>query len=133
MTRRRLPAWLASLALLIHLLSMPLSGLLPADAKRLLGWSGHCPLMQAQVQQAHALHPPAVHGEHDPGTHGAHGGMPPCCCCAGSVGLATLPGAAPQLPQHTAGQLTRLAESHVHRPSPRQQWPALNPRASPLA
>ena len=51
MTRRRLPAWLASLALLIHLLSMPLSGLLPADAKRLLGWSGHCPLMQAQVQQ----------------------------------------------------------------------------------
>ena len=65
MTRRRLPAWLASLALLIHLLSMPLSGLLPADAKRLLGWSGHCPLMQAQVQQAHALHPPAVHGEHD--------------------------------------------------------------------
>lgn len=44
MNRRRLPAWLASLALLMHLLSMPLSGMLPADAKRLLGWSGHCPL-----------------------------------------------------------------------------------------
>ncbi|GLZ27148.1 hypothetical protein Pstu01_38170 [Stutzerimonas stutzeri] len=52
MTRRRLPAWFASFALLIHLLSMPLSGLLPADAKRLLGWSGHCPLMQAQAQPA---------------------------------------------------------------------------------
>jgi hypothetical protein len=131
MTRRRLPAWLASLALLIHLLSMPLSGLLPAESKRLLGWSGHCPLMQAQ--QAHALHQSAVHGEHDQGSHGAHGRMPPCCCCAGSVGLAALPEASPQLPQQTAGHLTRVAEASAHRPSPRQQWPALNPRASPLA
>lgn len=49
MTRRRLPAWLASLALLIHLLSMPLSGLLPAESKRLLGWSGHCQIGRAHV------------------------------------------------------------------------------------
>lgn len=135
MTRRRLPAWLASLALLIHLLSMPLSGLLPTDAKRLLGWSGHCTLMQAQAQaqaqqHSHALHESTAHGEHEPS---AHGGMPPCCCCAGSVGLAALPGASPQLPQQTAGHLTRVAEAGAHRPSPRQQWPALNPRASPLA
>lgn len=123
MTRRRLPAWLASLALLIHLLSMPLSGLLPTETKRLLGWSGHCPLMQAQAQQhSHALHEST-----------AHGGMPPCCCCAGSMGLAALPGAAPLLPQEIRGGPVLAVEAGAHRPSPRQQWPALNPRASPLA
>ena len=132
MNRRRLPAWLASLALLIHLLSMPLSGLLPAETKRLLGWSGHCPLMQAQVQQSHALHESAVHGENDSGTHGAHG-MPPCLCCAGSVGLAALPGASALLPLQPVGHPIHVAESRDHWPSPRQQWPALNPRASPLA
>lgn len=127
MTRRRLPAWLASLALLVHLLSMPLSGLLPAESKRLLGWSGHCPLMQAQ-QHSHALHESTAHGEHEPS---AHGGMPPCCCCAGSMGLAALPGAAPLLPQEMRGGLVVAVEARSHRPSPRQQWPALNPRASP--
>jgi len=130
MNRRRLPAWLASLALLIHLLSMPLSGLLPAESKRLLGWSGHCPLMQAQLQQSHALHGPAEHGGHEPATHG---GMPPCCCCAGSMGVAALPGAAPLLPQEIRGGPVLAVEAGAHRPSPRQQWPALNPRASPLA
>ena len=130
MTRRRLPAWLASLALLIHLLSMPLSGLLPAETKRLLGWSGHCPLMQAQLQQSHALHGSAEHGEHEPATHG---GMPPCCCCAGSIGLAALPAPSLQLPQDVQGGSVRIAETRVHHPSPRQQWPSLNPRASPLA
>lgn len=131
MTRRRLPAWFASLALLIHLLSMPLAGLLPADAKRLLGWSGHCALMQVQAQQhAHALHDSARHGEHEPSSHG---GMPPCCCCAGSIGLAALPAPSLQLPQDVQGGAVRIAETRVHRPSPRQQWPALNPRASPLA
>ncbi|MBX7270273.1 DUF2946 domain-containing protein [Stutzerimonas chloritidismutans] len=129
MTRRRLPAWLASLALLIHLLSMPLSGLLPAETKRLLGWSGHCPLMQAQ-QHSHARHESTARGEHEPS---AHGGMPPCCCCAGSMGLAALPGAAPLLPQEMRGGLVVAVEARSHRPSPRQQWPALNPRASPLA
>ncbi len=129
MTRRRLPAWLASLALLIHLLSMPLSGLLPAESKRLLGWSGHCPLMQAQ-QHSYALHESTARGEHEPS---AHGGMPPCCCCAGSMGLAALPGAAPLLPQEMRGGLVIAVEARSHRPSPRQQWPALNPRASPLA
>jgi len=126
MTRRRLPAWLASLALLIHLLSMPLSGLLPAETKRL-----HCPLMQVQAQQhAHTLHESTAHGEHEPS---AHGGMPPCCCCAGSMGLAALPGAALLLPQEMRGGLVVAVEAYAHRPSPRQQWPALNPRASPLA
>ncbi|WP_226686236.1 DUF2946 family protein [Stutzerimonas stutzeri] len=129
MTRHRLPAWFASFALLIHLLSMPLSGLLPADAKRLLGWSGHCPLMQAQ-QHSHALHESTAHGEHEPS---AHGGMPPCCCCAGSMGLAALPGAAPLLPQDIRGGPVLIVEARAYRPSPRQQWPALNPRASPLA
>ena len=89
MNRRRLPAWLASLALLMHLLSMPLSGMLPADAKRLLGWSGHCPMQQAGVSPGHAMHGAETAGEHGSGTH--HGGMPPCCCCAGSIGLAALP------------------------------------------
>ncbi|MBK3869903.1 DUF2946 domain-containing protein [Pseudomonas stutzeri] len=128
MTRRRFPAWLASLALLIHLLSMPLSGLLPADAKRLLGWSGHCPQMQAQ--QSHALHESAAHGEHEPSTHG---GMPPCCCCAGSIGLAALPSPSPLLPQQAGGRLILAVDARAHRLSPRHQWPALNPRASPLA
>ncbi|MBS9724989.1 DUF2946 domain-containing protein [Stutzerimonas stutzeri] len=131
MNRRRLPAWLASLALLMHLLSMPLSGMLPADAKRLLGWSGHCPMQQADVSPGHAMHGAETAGEHGSGTH--HGGMPPCCCCAGSIGLAALPAPSLQLPQDVQGGAVRIAETRVHRPSPRQQWPSLNPRASPLA
>ncbi|MCQ4326006.1 hypothetical protein CXK94_03120 [Stutzerimonas stutzeri] len=130
MKHRRLPAWLAGLALLMHLLSMPLAGMLPADAKRLLGWSGHCPAMQAALHRAHALHASAAPAEHDPGSHS---GMPPCCCCAGSVGLAALPSAAPSLPQEAGASVISRTEPRSHWPLPRQRWPALNPRASPLA
>src|SRR3546814_15728739 len=118
MTRRRLPAWLASLALLIHLLSMPLSGLLPAETKRLLGWSGHCPLMQAQ-QHSHARHESTARGEPEPS---AHGGIPPCRRCAGSMGLAAPPGAAPLLPPEMRRRLVVAVEARPTPPAPRTHW-----------
>lgn len=129
MKHHRLPAWLACLALLLHLLSMPLSDTLPADAGRLLSGNGHAPVTHADAHQLHGLHVAATTNEHE---HGDHGGMPPCCC-AGTPCLAALPGtSAPILPD-AAGPSYAGAERRTLSPSPRERWPALNPRASPLA
>lgn len=55
-----------------------------------------------------------------------------CWCCSGAAPLLALPGYPPQLhnpPTLHAGHLPLLAD---YQPTPRQLWPALNPRASPL-
>lgn len=126
MKRHRLPAWLAGLALLIHLLSMPLSGV-PADAGRLLDGSDPAPAAQGE-HALHLLHAAATPAEHP---HDGHAGMPPCCC-TGAMGLAALPGATlPSL--EAAGRSYAPGESHASQSSPRERWPAINPRASPHA
>lgn len=123
MTRRHFPAWLAILALLTHLLAMSTASL-SADAGTHVG-------KHAQTAHSHG-HPESVaatHSEH----HGAgHAGMLQCCC-AGFVGLAALPFDPPRLPELLVRQVSLLPERPAALPLPREQWPALNPRASPLA
>lgn len=56
-----------------------------------------------------------------------------CWCCLGAAPLLALPSYTPQLhnpPVLPAGHSPQLAD---YQPTPRQLWPALNPRASPPA
>ncbi|WP_028241536.1 hypothetical protein [Stutzerimonas azotifigens] len=128
MTRRRLPAWLAGLAFLTHLLSMSLPGMPSAEARQPSGAHGQAPVAAEQ----HAGHMAPSPAQPDHGGMG-HAGMLQCCCGAGHVGLAALPFEPPRLPEQLARRIDSLPEVPPALPSPRQQWPALNPRASPLA
>lgn len=125
MSRRRFPAWLAILALLTHLLAMSAMGM-PVDVP---------PAPSGPALDPHA-HPVDAHGPAE-GRHAghdsaAHAGMLQCCC-AGFSGLAALPFEPPRLPERRVRQVGPLPEAPASLTLPRQQWPALNPRASPLA
>mgnify|MGYP006166369355 CR=1 FL=1 len=62
-----------------------------------------------------------------------HSTMQHCWCCSGAAPLLALPGHSPRLllSEHDLNSPQPLL-AHYH-PTPRQQWPALNPRASPQA
>ncbi|WP_029404768.1 DUF2946 family protein [Stutzerimonas stutzeri] len=126
MTRRCFPAWLATLALLTHLLAMSVAGL-PADVQRVDGNPN--PTHHAEEHTAHADAAPARHAGHEGVGHG--GALQ--CCCAGFSGLAALPFDPPRLPDRLVRRVGLLPERPFAVPLPRDQWPALNPRASPLA
>lgn len=61
-----------------------------------------------------------------------HSTMQHCWCCSGSAPVVALPAHIPKLYfaaiEHGHSQIP----DHLKRPTPRQQWPSLNPRASPL-
>jgi len=130
--RRRVPIWIAALALLLHLFAMPLMG---AGAQ---GMSGHCPMAEASRHvsshfTAHNGHATAIsHAAQDSESvprPAHHLGMP--CCCAGSASMAAIPATATEL--HEARQVQRKALPLDMAPplSLRYRWPNLNPRASP--
>lgn len=130
---RHLPVWLAAIAMLLHLLAMPLMG---AD---LSGISSHCQTSgpgehgAAHLQYTHAG--PADHaaaqGQPEP-VHGKHLAMP-CCCAGGHAVLASTTGSTGELHEPRRIALERLAPVAVPRIPPRYRWPSLNPRASPFA
>ncbi|MBV4539329.1 DUF2946 domain-containing protein [Pseudomonas urmiensis] len=129
MPPRRHIAWIACLAVLFNLLAMPLSSAAPKSATEQLLWGAFCSSMGAKAKlDVKAL------AKIDLGDQGdAHANMQHCWCCSGAAPLLALPGQPPQLhsPAHLSiGQLPNLAR---YQPTPRQLWPALNPRASPLA
>jgi len=126
MPRRCFPAWLATLALLTHLLTMVSAGV-PVDGERVHTGADHN--VHLQAGHAHAEPAPTSHGEHD---KAGHAGMLQCCC-AGFSGLAALPFDPPRLADRLVRKSGPLPDLPSTLPSPRQQWPALNPRASPLA
>jgi len=61
-----------------------------------------------------------------------HSNMQHCWCCSGSAPLVALPGHAPQLYFARFESNRSVAPAPLQTPTPRQQWPSLNPRASPL-
>ncbi|MDR6711967.1 hypothetical protein J2W83_001562 [Pseudomonas hunanensis] len=129
MPPRRHIAWIACLAVLFNLLAMPLSSAASKGAAEQLLWGAFCSSMGAKAKlDVQAL------AKIDLGDQGGdQANMQHCWCCSGGAPLLALPGQAPQLsspPQFSLGQLPSLAD---YQPTPRQLWPALNPRASPLA
>ncbi|MEN2397824.1 DUF2946 domain-containing protein [Pseudomonas halotolerans] len=134
MSRQRLAfAWIACFAVLFNMLAMPLSGSNGAmaqaqsPAEQLL-WGSFCSSSGTKLV-AISL------GKFEQSTpqNDDHSTMQHCWCCAGSPPLVALTAHVPQL--YLDAQPAHRGPAHplLDSPTPRQQWPSLNPRASPLA
>ncbi|MBC3436248.1 DUF2946 domain-containing protein [Pseudomonas sp. BW16M2] len=129
MPPRRHIAWIACFAVLFNLLAMPLSSAAPKGPAEQLLWGAFCSSMAGKAKvDVQAL------AKIDLGTQSDDSAsMMNCWCCLGAAPLLALPGYPPQLhnpPVQPAGHPPQLA---AYQLTPRQLWPALNPRASPLA
>lgn len=131
MNRRRLAfAWIACLAVLFNMLAMPLSGAMAqaasSPAEQIL-WSSFCTGsgMKMVAIDIGATDQKAPHND-------SHSNMQHCWCCSGGAPLLALPGHSPQLYFAQFESNRSVAPASLQTPTPRQQWPSLNPRASPL-
>ncbi|WP_053147974.1 DUF2946 domain-containing protein [Pseudomonas sp. P97.38] len=131
MSRQRLAfAWIACFAVLFNMLAMPLSGNAGAKAEapvEQLLWGSFCSSSGTKLV-AMSL------GKLEQGTprNDDHSTMQHCWCCAGSTVLTALSGHAPQLYLDAQPAHRTATQRPLDSPTPRQQWPSLNPRASPL-
>ncbi|NKQ09939.1 DUF2946 domain-containing protein [Pseudomonas sp. SST3] len=124
---RRAFIWITALAVLLHLFAMPLM----SAGAQMPDTAGHCPKAQASQHGIAAHDGHAGHGGESAPQPAHHLGMP-CCCAAGSAGLAAIPISASELQAPRRVQLSVLQLSTAPPLSPRYRWPSLNPRASPL-
>lgn len=128
MSRHRLAfAWIACFAVLFNMLAMPLSGAAPKTASEQLLWGSFCTASGSKLVAISLGKTDQSAPQHDD-----HSTMQYCWCCSGSAPLVAIPtGFSKWFADQTEARLTR----EIHSPallSPRQQWPSLNPRASPL-
>lgn len=127
MPRQRLAyAWIACIAVLVNMLAMPLSAAAPKGQAEQLLWGAFCSGSGTQLV-AISL------GQTEPGpANDDHSVMQHCWCCSGSAPVLALPAQPPRLllPEQAFGIPQPL--SSTLQPTPRQLWPALNPRAPPL-
>ncbi|QSL87278.1 hypothetical protein BK675_09510 [Pseudomonas fluorescens] len=131
MNRRRLAfAWIACFAVLFNMLAMPLSGAMAqaasSPAEQIL-WSSFCTGsgMKMMAIDIGATDQKAPQNDN-------HSNMQHCWCCSGGAPLLALPGHSPQLYFAPFESNRSVAPVSLQTPTPRQQWPSLNPRASPL-
>ncbi|RWU26359.1 DUF2946 domain-containing protein [Pseudomonas alkylphenolica] len=121
-------AWIACFAVLFNLLAMPLASATGKGPAEQLLWGAFCSSVSAKAS-------PAVMalGKIDIGQQGDdHASMQHCWCCSGTAPLLALPGHPPQLLPTLAWMSAQAPPLTAYQPTPRQQWPSLNPRASPL-
>lgn len=121
-------AWIACFAVLFNLLAMPLASAAPKGPAEQLLWGAFCSSVGGKATpEIMAL------GKLDLGQQGDdHSGMQHCWCCSGAAPLLALPGYVPHLTTPTVLPDTLEPLLAAYQPTPRQLWPALNPRASPL-
>ncbi|KAF1031284.1 MAG: hypothetical protein GAK37_00883 [Pseudomonas sp.] len=129
MARQRFAfAWIACFAVLFNAFAMPMAGAMQASntAINQLIWGGFCSTNgnSAKVIALGKLEIPAPQPDD-------HSTMQHCWCCSGSPSLVALPGHVPQLYVTRFAALQSLPPPSLQSPAPRQQWPSLNPRASP--
>ena len=131
MSRQRLAfAWIACFAVLFNMLAMPMTGAMAQSAKspaEQILWGSFCTSSGSKMVAISI-------GPTDQPTpqNDDHSNMQHCWCCSGSAPLVALPGHVPQLYfARFEGHQTQPAAT-LNTPTPRQQWPSLNPRASPL-
>lgn len=131
MSRQRLAiAWIACFAVLFNMLAMPMTGAMAQTAKspaEQVLWGSFCSSSGTKMV-AISL------GNIDQNTAPTddHSNMQHCWCCSGSAPLVALPGHVPQLYFSVFDSHRSLPTTSLDIPTPRQQWPSLNPRASPL-
>jgi len=132
MSRQRLAfAWIACFAVLFNMLAMPLSGTAGASASapaEQLLWGSFCS-SSGTKQVAISL----GKFEQDTPQNDDHSTMQHCWCCSGSPPLVALAGHPAQLYLDARLAHAGGVPPALDSPTPRQQWPSLNPRASPLA
>jgi hypothetical protein len=131
MSRQRLAiAWIACFAVLFNMLAMPMSNAMAPSAKspaEQLLWGSFCTSSGTKMVAISLgdIEQKAPQGDD-------HSNMQHCWCCSGSAPLVALPGHTPHL-YYTRFEANRsLPAASLDTPTPRQQWPSLNPRASPL-
>ncbi|AZF24799.1 DUF2946 domain-containing protein [Pseudomonas sp. R2-60-08W] len=128
MARQRFAiAWIACLAVLFNAFAMPLASAMQQvdDPVKRLMWGSFCSSNGASLQTLalSTLEVPAAPDDHSAMQH--------CWCCSGSASWVALPGHVPQLYVTRFEALRSLPAPALQNPTPRQQWPSLNPRASP--
>ncbi|MFJ2481044.1 DUF2946 domain-containing protein [Pseudomonas sp. NPDC087598] len=131
MNRHRLAiAWIACFAVLFNMLAMPMTGAMAqaanSPAEQLL-WSSFCTGSGTKMV---AINIGTIDQQAPP--NDTHSNMQHCWCCSGSAPLVALPGHSPQLYFARYDSNRSVAPALLQTPTPRQQWPSLNPRASPL-
>ncbi|WP_322845748.1 DUF2946 domain-containing protein [Pseudomonas sp. B33.4] len=131
MNRHRLAiAWIACFAVLFNMLAMPMTGAMAqaasSPAEQLL-WSSFCTGSGTKMV---AINIGTI--DQKAPANDTHSNMQHCWCCSGSAPLVALPGHSPQLYFARYESNRSVAPALLQTPTPRQQWPSLNPRASPL-
>ncbi|MEZ1320785.1 DUF2946 domain-containing protein [Pseudomonas fluorescens] len=131
MNRHRLAiAWIACFAVLFNMLAMPMTGAMAqaanSPAEQLL-WSSFCTGSGTKMV---AINIGTI--DQKAPSNDTHSNMQHCWCCSGSAPLVALPGHSPQLYFARYESNRSVAPALLQTPTPRQQWPSLNPRASPL-
>ncbi|VVO18936.1 hypothetical protein PS834_04064 [Pseudomonas fluorescens] len=128
MARQRFAfAWIACLAVLFNAFAMPMAGVMQqgqSPAEQLL-WGSFCSSNGSKLVAISLgkLDIPAPQQDE-------HSSMQHCWCCSGSPPLLAL-GHVPQLYLTRIDPAPGLPSPTLQAPTPRQQWPSLNPRASP--
>ncbi|CRM33209.1 MULTISPECIES: DUF2946 domain-containing protein [unclassified Pseudomonas] len=131
MARQRVAiAWIACLAVLFNAFAMPMASAMQQskDPVQQLLWGSFCSSTGASLKTIALgkLEIPAPQPDD-------HSTMQHCWCCSGSAPLVALPGHVPQLYLTRFETVQRQPHTPLQTPTPRQQWPSLNPRASPTA
>lgn len=123
-------AWIACCAVLFNLLAMPLAGASAASssnpALEQVMWGSFCSSSGSKLVAISLGSPEQKAPQGDD-----HSTMQHCWCCSGSAPLVALPGQALTLFLASLERPLAAATVNVQSPTPRQQWPSLNPRASP--
>lgn len=129
MNRRRLAfAWIACLAVLFNAFAMPMAGAMQPSTNSIeqLLWGSFC---SASGTKLVAISLGSL--EQKAPQQDDHSTMQHCWCCSGSAPMVALPGHVPQLYFARFDAVQSLPPPSLQSPTPRQQWPSLNPRASP--
>jgi len=131
MSRQRLAiAWIACFAVLFNMLAMPMTGAMAQSAKspaEQLLWGSFCTSGGTKMVAISIGDIEQKAPQNDD-----HSNMQHCWCCSGSSPLVALPGHEPQ-PFFARFEANRSQPpAPLDTRTPRQQWPSLNPRASPL-
>ena len=131
MNRHRLAiAWIACFAVLFNMLAMPMTGAMAQAASspvEQLLWSSFCTGSGTKMVAINI----GTTDQKAP-LKDTHSNMQHCWCCSGSAPVVALPGHSPQLYFARYESNRSVAPALLQTPTPRQQWPSLNPRASPL-
>ncbi|MFC6337738.1 DUF2946 domain-containing protein [Pseudomonas karstica] len=130
MARQRFAfAWIACFAVLFNAFAMPMAGAMQRSSNSLdqLLWGNFCASSGTKLVAA-SLGKLAQQAP-QPDDHST---MQHCWCCSGSAPMVALPGHALQLYFALSDAVQSLPPPSLQAPTPRQQWPSLNPRASPM-